>query len=316
MQKDSISVIVPLYKCAAGLPELYSRIKKIFQRYAIEHEIIFVDDRSPDDTWELLQKISKKDPLVISLQLSRNFGQHKAIAAGMKFAKKKWVIIMDGDLQDPPEFIPTLLQKAKEGYDIVYATAESKALPLVRRLSSKLFFNMVGISKSTNFTSQFGGFIIFSHKVLQTCKLFKEKDRSILFLLGYVGFNTASVQYERHSRKYDESSYSLSTLCKHALSVIFQTFNFGRYIIYFGFIIVLFSFIFIFKITYNYFLQGALPGWTTTIVLVSFLNGLTIMIVGILGLYIETIFEEIKRRPLYIIDNIMRDGKLDSSIYI
>jgi polyisoprenyl-phosphate glycosyltransferase len=302
-----ISVVVPVYKCAECLVHLHERLERALAEVPGDYEIILVDDRSPDESWDVLQELANRDASVRLIRLSRNFGQHAAITAGLEFAHGRWVVVMDCDLQDPPEEIPRLYRRALEGADIVYARRTGRKGPLFRRTASRMYFRILNASLGTDFDPDYGNFTIISRKVRDSFLRFRDKDRHYLMILRWLGYEHASVDVAHAERYAGESSYTLGTLIRFAMDgLFFQSTTLLRWSTYIGFFaslcgVLLAGFFFV-----NYFFMNTYPGWTSLAVLVLLLGGLTITTVGVAGLYIGKIFTQVKDRPLYVIDYVVQ----------
>jgi polyisoprenyl-phosphate glycosyltransferase len=306
MPEVEISVVVPVYKCADCLRHLHDRLDLALAQIPGEHEIVFVDDRSPDDSWDVLRELAERDDSVRVVRLSRNFGQHAAITAGLEHARGRWVVVMDCDLQDPPEDIPRLYARAQEGVEIVYARRTGRSDAWHRRTGSRLYFRLLNASLGTDFDPDYGNFTIISRKVRDAFLRFRDKDRHYLMILRWLGFDHASIDVPHAERYAGESAYTMRSLVRFAIDgLFFQSTTLLRWSTYIGFLasfvgVVLAAFFFI-----RYFLGATYPGWTSLTVLVLLIGGLTITTVGVAGLYIGKIFTQVKDRPLYVVDDVV-----------
>jgi glycosyltransferase involved in cell wall biosynthesis len=298
-----ISVVIPVYRCETCLGELYLRLKKVLNRLSPRHEIIFVEDRGPDGSWKTLTVLAGRDSKVRAFRLSRNFGQHAAITAGLSHSKGRWVAVMDCDLQDPPEDIPKLLAKAKEGYDLVKTTRKSKKLSPFRLLAANLYFGMLNLFNHDHLNGEYGNFSLLSRKVVDAFLRVHDRDRHYMLILHWLGFKSATLEYEHAERHSGKSSYNLKALLAHAFSgVFFQTTVLLHWIIYVGFFLSLVGLGLSSYIVYLYFYRSIQPGWTSLVVLIVLIGGFIIFSTGITGLYIGKIFQQVKGRPLYVVD--------------
>ncbi len=301
--KTHISVVVPVYGCARSLVELYEKLKETLGRVTNDFEIIMVNDSSPDDAWDVIREISKEDTRLKGINLSRNFGQHNAITAGLDFCKGDWIVVMDCDLQDTPGEILKLYAKAQEGFDIVFASRLIRNDSFIKKISSKLFyvvFNMLSNNKSDHTSANFG---IFSKVVIENFKRFKEQNRTFPFFIDWMGFNSTTVEIEHSKRKDGESSYTVAKLINLGIdSIIAQSNKPLKISIKFGFLLALFSLLYGCWLIFKYFAYGVpIAGWTSVMVSIYFVGGLLFANLGILGLYLGRVFDEIKSRPLYIV---------------
>jgi len=299
-----ISVVIPCYRCRECLPELHARLTAALTKITAQYEIILVDDASPEGDWEEIAAIARQDSRVKGIKLSRNFGQHFAITAGLDFVRGDWIVVMDGDLQDQPEEILKLHAKAQEGYDIVFARRTLRQDSLYRRLSSGFFsliYNYLGDIKVDNSIANFS---ISSRAVIAYVRQFRERNRAFPIFLNSVGFRRAGVEVNHAVRFAGRSSYTFGKLLDFAIQCIVSQSNKPlRISIRFGFALAALSVFYGLVILFRYFFYSiTVPGWTTLAVLVCFLGGLGFANLGILGLYIGKIFDEVKQRPLYCVE--------------
>lgn len=298
-----ISVVVPAYKCEKCIEELYSRLIAVLEKISGSFEIIFVNDASPENDWEVISTVCKKDKRVKGIDLSRNFGQHTAITAGLDASAGEWVVVMDCDLQDRPEEIEKLYTKAKKGYDIVYARRSKRKDGFFKKLSSKIFYKTVSYLTDTDQDESVANYGIYSRKAIDAYLNMSDKLRYFPVKIRTVGFRSASLSVKHHSPKGRKSSYSYRKLFDLALDVMLATSDKPlKLVVKFGMIISAGSFIFavyllIKALSGDFLVQG----WPSMIVSIWFLSGMIILILGIVGLYVGKTFEETKNKPLYII---------------
>ena len=298
-----ISVVVPVYACESSLPELHRRLTDSLDWTDGSYELVFVEDRGPDCSWKTLRDLAARDPRVRAFRLSRNFGQHIAITAGLAQTRGRWVVVMDCDLQDPPEEVRRLYAKASEGYEIVLARRSRKRASLFRRLASSTYFGLMNMFAGTSIDPGHGSFSIISRKVVDAYLKFKDRDRHYLFVLYWLGFDRASIEYGHAERATGKSSYTFRRLLSHAVGgVFFQTTVLLRWVVNVGFLLALLGvgaaiYFAVARISGN-----AYPGWTSLAVLLLVLGGLIIISTGVTGLYIGRIFNEVRERPLFVID--------------
>jgi polyisoprenyl-phosphate glycosyltransferase len=299
-----ISVVVPVYGCQPCLEHLHERISVTLHELT-RYEIVLVDDRAEDGAWQEIQRLVRLDPAVRGIRLSRNFGQHAAITAGISHARGEWIVVMDCDLQDPPEDIPRLYSKALEGNDIVFGRRTHKPTGRARRALAALYFRCLRIFTGTHLEGQYGTFSVISRKVADALLQLQDQDRHYLMMLAWLGFDTAAVDYEPAVRYRGRSSYNLPRLIHHAVDVVFfQTTVLLRWIVYLGFFLAGAG-----GLLAAYFLTARLagtayPGWTSIVVVTLVLSGFIILSTGITGLYIGRVFEQARGRPVFVIDSI------------
>jgi dolichol-phosphate mannosyltransferase len=305
----AISVVVPVYGCRSCLEHLYERLTLTLDDLVPSHEIVLVDDRSPDGSWKEITRLTELDVRVRGVRLSRNFGQHAAITAGLAHARAPWVAVMDCDLQDPPEDIPRLYSKALEGYDVVFGRRSHKPTSPLRRLIGALYFRGLRMFTGAPIDGQLGTFSVISDRVSKAFLELRDNDRHYLMILSWLGFETTTVDYRPALRYEGRSSYSLPRLIEHALDgVFFQTTVLLRWIVYLGFFLASLGGLLALYLLGARAVGQAYPGWTSIVVLVLAMCGFIIMSTGITGLYIGKVFEQSRGRPLYVIDKIAERG--------
>jgi dolichol-phosphate mannosyltransferase len=298
-----ISIVVPVYGCDGTLLELYKRVAAAAAQIPASFELILVDDCGPGQSWELISDLAQSDSRIKGLKLSKNFGQHSAIMAGIDLAHGNWLVIMDCDLQDRPEEIPRFLAKAQEGYDIVVGRRVERQDGLLKRQSSRVFwwffFYMTDqISDATQ--TSFG---IYSRKVVDVVKTLPEQPRVFPLLVRWAGFEIASINIEHGKRTEGKSSYNLKRRISLAINAIVSYSNKPlKIFVQFGFFMAFTAFCYgTMLITRYFFFDYIVPGWTSVMVSLYFLSGILLFGMGVLGVYIGRIFNQVKGRPLYVI---------------
>lgn len=295
-----------MFKCDECLTHLHRRLVNSISYERTSFEIVFVDDRSPDGSWSTLLELANQDHRVTLVRLSRNFGQHAAITAGLEHARGRWIVVMDCDLQDPPEQIPALYGKAREGFDVVLARRIGSGNSSARRLASAAYFRVLNGLLGTSFDAGFGNFSVISRKVRTEFLRVRDKDRHYLMILGWLGFRTTSIDLPRADRYAGESSYSVGMLFRFAVDgLFFQTTTLLRWIVYAGFAISALGTLLAGFFIINYFAGTPYPGWTSLGVLLLLLSGFIIVSTGVTGLYVGKIFVQAKDRPLYVVDRVI-----------
>jgi polyisoprenyl-phosphate glycosyltransferase len=292
-----------VYACEGALPELHRRLTETLAWTRGSYELVFVEDRGPDCSWKALRELAERDPHVRAFRLSRNFGQHLAITAGLAHARGRWVVVMDCDLQDPPEEIPRLYAKASEGFEVVLARRSRKRASFFRRWASSFYFFLLNTFAGTSIDPGHGSFSIISRKVVDAYLKFKDRDRHYLFVLYWLGFDRASIEYGHAERAAGRSSYTFRRLVGHAVGgMFFQTTVLLRWIIYVGFTVALAGMGLAVTLVTLYFVNRPPAGYTSLAVLILLVGGFIIMSTGVAGLYVGKIFEQVKGRPLYVVD--------------
>jgi len=304
MSTGLISIVIPVFNEQDNLSALHSRLKKVLSDNHYLHEIIFVDDGSRDSSWECIEKLCIADHFVKGIKLSRNFGHQFALSAGMDHAKGNAVITMDADLQHPPEVLPQLVEKWKEGYDIVYTVRkEDHHLNLFKRLSSNFFY--VIINKLANISIPVGAadFRLLSHNVVESFKSIRERTRFLRGLVSWMGYKNISVTYVADERFAGQSKYSFTKMLSFAFAGITSFSSFPLYLSTFlGFSVAIVSFFYgAYAIYTKFFTSDVIPGWTSVLLSVLFLGGVQLIAIGVLGEYLSRVYEEVKQRPLYLV---------------
>ncbi|RLA00431.1 MAG: glycosyltransferase [Gammaproteobacteria bacterium] len=301
--KPHLSIVTPVYGCPDCLPQLYERLVKAITPITENFEIIMVNDACPAGSWEHIVKIANSDSRVKGINLSRNFGQHHAITAGLDHTSGDWVVVMDCDLQDRPEEIPKLYRKAQEGYEIVFGQRIARQDDFLKKLGSKVFYRMLSYLTDQDFDASIANFSISSEKVILQLRQMREQVRMFPLFLLWMGFKTAKIEIEHAERAEGKSAYSLRRLVNLAGNIVVAHSNKPlRLSIGFGFAISLLSFIYgAFLITRYFFMDMPVEGWTSVMVSIYFVAGLLLANMGVLGLYIGKVFDEGKRRPIYVV---------------
>jgi len=298
-----LSVVSPVYMGESMVHELVERLSRTLSAVFEEYEIILVEDGSPDGSWEKIKTSCKNNNRVRGIKLSRNFGQHYAISAGLNEASGDWIVVMDCDLQDRPEEIIKLYKKAIEGYDIVYAQRKLRQDDLLKRLSSKLFYSIFGYLTETKQDSSIANFGIYHKKVIEATLSMKDCIRYFPTMIRWVGFDSTNVEVQHDRRKEGNSSYSWNKLLKLAINNIIAFSDKPlRILVKIGFLLSATSFFLGLFYIYQFFSGRILiMGFTSVILTITFLSGLIIIILGFIGIYLGKTFEQTKQRPTYII---------------
>ena len=300
----SISVVVPCYFSSETLRPLTRSVIEACSPISSELEIIYTDDGSKDDTWSVIMELAKEDSRIRGIRFSRNFGQHKAIMAGLRESKNDYVIVMDADMQDNPSDIPDLLMRARNsGFEVVLANRTGKRHGYFKRLGSKVFSHVFSYFSGISSDSAFGNFGVYSRKVIDEIRKFGDRDFLLGNLVSWSGFSSTSVNVVHNERMHGKSTYSLRTLIRLAYSVIISNSNLPlRLIVFVGMIFSVLSILLASLIAINYLFVDAVPtGWTSVIVAILLSTGILLMSMGIVGLYIGRIFDATKHRPLYVV---------------
>lgn len=304
MSKMKISIVSPVYKAELVLEELVERISKSIPSEFNSYEIILVDDFSPDKSWQKIVEISKKNRNIKGYKLSRNFGQHYAITAGLNQVTGDFVVVLDCDLQDQPEEIKKLFTEAQKGFDIVLARRYERKDSLYKKTVSKLFYKTLSYLTGTKQDATVANFGIYSKQVIDEVVKLEEKIKYFPTMVKWVGFSTSFVNVEHASRSEGKSNYNLKKLLNLALDIILAYSDKPlRLIIKFGLSIALISFLMTIYVLYEKFTgQVSVSGYASLIISIWFLSGCLLTTLGVVGLYVGKIFEGVKNRPSYIIE--------------
>lgn len=298
-----ISVIVPLYKCKSYLAELNRRLAITLGCITDDFEVVYINDGSPEQDWKEVHYWASQDPRVKGIDLSRNFGQHYAITAGLEAASGEWIVVMDGDLQDRPEEIERLFSKAREGYDIVLAVRSERQDSWVKKMSSRLFYSVFSFLTDTEQDASIANFGIYHRKVIKAILSMNDSIRYFPTMVQWTGFRRLKLPVEHAKRENGKSSYNWRSLFKLALNNIVAFSDKPlRLTVAFGFFLTAASLLFGIVVLGRYLIgEIVVPGYASIVISIWFLGGLIIAILGTVGIYVGKVFERVKDRPVYII---------------
>ncbi|OJV42951.1 MAG: glycosyltransferase [Bacteroidales bacterium 36-12] len=297
-----ISVVSPVYMAERIVAELVKQIKESLKSITDHYEIILVNDASPDKSWGSIQEECKKDKRVKGIDLSRNFGQHYAITAGLSLSKGEWIVVMDCDLQDRPDEIPNLYNKAQEGWDSVFAQRVERNDTFLKRNFSKSFYKLFSYLTDTKQDATVANFGIYHRKVVDAILEMKDQIRFFPTMVQWVGFHKYYLPVKHSERREGKSSYNLKSLFRLALNTIIAFSDKPlRLTVKIGFYLASISF-FVGLIYLILYLSGQIKvlGFTSLFISIWFLAGVVITILGIIGLYLGKMFEKVKDRPVFI----------------
>lgn len=290
-----ISVVLPVYKCGPALAELHTRLTKVLKELSVDYEIIFVDDGCPDGGWGYISAIAQDDDRAVGIKLSRNFGQAIAIAAGLAESKGDHVLVMDADLQDPPEAISILWQQALQGSPLVFGRRTQEHQSAIRTLAGRFYFSFLRLISGRSIDPNYGTFTLMSREVVQSYLGFKEPNRHFLFILYWLGFDPCDVEYARRKRELGTSSYSLWSLMRHSFQgVLFYSQSLIRLMNLCTVAMVVVGVLMVLSMVF-----GHEPYiWRT---LFSVFAIFLALMVSICGVFLSQIFEQTKERPLFVV---------------
>jgi dolichol-phosphate mannosyltransferase len=297
-----LSVVVPVYGCADCLAALHARLTDSVTQITDRYELVFVDDRSLDDGWLVLKRLAERDEHVRAFRLSRNFGQDAAITAGLAKATGDWAVVMDCDLEEAPEDIPRLWAAAGEGYDLVRTTRRGWRHSAFRRWTSRAYRRL---TMETDARPHYSNLSLLSRRVIEAFLRLHDRDREYTIALDWLGFDSTTVEIEHHERHAGKSGYTLRRLVRVAVDgMFFRTTVLLRMVVLLGFVVALIGVVVAGFEVADYFIeaQKRVPGYTSLAVLLIVLAGFIIVSVGVVGLYVGRIFEQVKDRPLFLID--------------
>jgi dolichol-phosphate mannosyltransferase len=301
-----ISVVSPVYGAEKIIDELVSQLVRVLEKIGSDYEIVLVDDCGPDNSWEKIKQNCAQNNKVKGIKLSRNFGQHFAITAGIDNTKGDYVVVIDCDLQDDPNYILEMYDKMKEGYDIVYTNKKDRKHSFFKNITAIIFnsvFNYLIENKSIRSDKNVGAYSMISRKVAVAFKAYNDYHRHYLMALRWLGFKSCYITIEHKVRFAGKSSYNFSKLVKHAIDgITSQSDKLLRIFVNIGLIISSVSFLSILIIVILYFTHGFMSGWASTIIMLLFSTGIILTGIGILGIYVGKTFEQTKNRPRYLID--------------
>lgn len=300
-----ISVVVPVYNEAEGIRHFHARALAALQTLDnADYEVVYIDDGSQDDSFRILREFADDDARVRVVKLSRNFGHQIAITAGLDYALGDAVVFIDADLQDPPELIGELVRKWREGNDVVYAQRTQRAGETrFKLLTAAAFYRILRSITQLDIPPDTGDFRIISKRVADELRTMREKDRFLRGLVSWIGFRQAAMPYERDERFRGETKYPLRKMIKFALDGLtsFSTAPL-RLATYLGYGAAVLAFLYLTSVFVQKFLGQTVQGWATIMVALLFLGGVQLICLGILGEYLGRIFNEIKPRPVYIVE--------------
>ena len=298
------TIIIPVKNEEKNIPILIQKIQE--QKIDYEYEILFINDGSTDNTWKVIKNINYENNKIKGISFSKNFGHQIALSAGIDNCNSDFLIMMDGDLQHPPKYINQMIEEYEKGHDVVQMVKLNQGKrSIIQKISSSLFYFIFSKISNINISSNVSDFRLISKKVIDVLKNIKEKERFIRGLVSWIGFNYVEISYNVEDRKFGFSKYNIFALSKLASFGIFGFSTFPlRLSLYIGYFFAFFSFFYgFFAIIKRFVSPESIPvGYTDLIVFITFIGGLILIFLGILGAYLSKIFEEVRNRPTYIID--------------
>lgn len=300
----TISVIIPVFNEEKNISSVYNRCVSVLDSIGESFELIFINDGSKDNTFQKVYQLSESDARVKYINLSRNFGHQIAVSAGLDACNGSYAVIIDADLQDPPELITSLYTKAQEGFDVVYAKRQlRKGETFFKSITAKFFYRLLKKITSINIPLDTGDFRIISRKVINVLKQMPEQQKFLRGQIAWVGFNQTAVEYQREERTAGTSGYTVKKMMRLAMDGITSFSNLPlRIATIAGFLVSGITFCVALYALYSRFVsKDYVPGWTSIIISVLFIGGVQLITIGIIGEYISRISSNVRNRPLYVV---------------
>jgi polyisoprenyl-phosphate glycosyltransferase len=301
--KKKVAIVIPVCNEEANVSIVTAALQNVFSILPYPFTITFVDDGSTDKTVAELKRLTIEHNNVFYISLARNFGHQNALKAGLDLVDGDAVIMMDGDMQHPPDLIPEMIAQWENGYDIVYTIRKDhKEMPLMKRKTSDMFYNLINNLSDIELEQGTADFRLMDKRVVEVFRAFKEADLFMRGLVKWMGFKQLGIEYDPAQRTHGKSKYTLKKMVRFALQGITSFSTRPLYIAaYLGFIFALLSLLYIPYIVYSYYFGHIISGWTSIIATIAFFGGLQLMILGIIGMYLGKLFMQSKQRPHYII---------------
>ncbi|MFT5465588.1 MAG: glycosyltransferase involved in cell wall biosynthesis [Verrucomicrobiales bacterium] len=316
-ERQLISVVVPVYNDEEVIEAFYERTTGVLNGLdGFAYQLVFVDDGSADRSVEVLKRLAAKDSAVKVVVLSRNFGHQIAVTAGIDVADGDLVVLIDSDLQDPPELIVEFIKKWREGYDVVYGVrTKREGETWFKRASAALFYRVLARITNVGIPEDVGDYRMMTRRFVEELKRLGERDRFVRGLVSWIGFKQAGVEYERGARQAGETGYTLRKLYRFAKDGItsFSTLPL-RLVMYAGFAASALAFLYLLSVFIQKWAGVAeVRGWPTMMIAILFLGGIQLISLGVIGEYIGRIFNEVKGRPIYVVKEVISDEKEDDA---
>lgn len=318
-EKVDYSIVIPVYNEEEVIEHTYERLKTVMQSADGNYELLFINDGSKDRSVDILLQLSEQDKTIKIVDFSRNFGHQIAITAGMDYAAGNAIVIIDADLQDPPELILEMIQKWKEGYDVVYAKRTArKGETFFKKQTASAFYRTLRAMTEIDIPIDTGDFRLIDRKVCDQMNNIHEKNRFVRGLVSWVGFKQTAVEYERDERFAGETKYPLKRMLKLSLDGI-TSFSYKplKLANYLGASLSVIGFVYMLIVLYQkLFTSTTVTGWSSIIVIQLFFSGIMLMMLGVIGEYIGRIYDEAKNRPLYIVKDIYQHEQASAKPFV
>lgn len=307
LESLAFSVVLPVHNEAGNLEELYARLSEVMEGLGEPFEIIFVDDGSFDESLRVAKRIRSRDDRIKIVALSRNFGHQAAITAGLDLARGRATIVMDSDLQHPPDVVPQLVARWREGYEVVNAIRiDRRGETFFKRFTARAFYWLLCRLSDTDMSPNVGDFRLIDRKALDAFKSMRESTRYLRGMFSWVGFRQTAIPYEYRDRHAGEPKYNFRRMMTLAVNGLVSFSNAPLELaLHVGFVVALLSFMAgVGDIIAKMASTDTVPGWLSLVITVSFLGGMQLVILGVMGIYMSRIYEEVKSRPLYIVSEV------------
>lgn len=301
--KRKVAIVIPVCNEQENVPVVLAALRQVMDHTGYPYSVTFIDDGSSDNTMAVLKAEAAKYNNVFFIGLSRNFGHQNALKAGIDMAEGDCTIMMDGDMQHPPDLLPELLKRWEEGYDIVYTIRrDHEELPLMKRKTSNMFYDLINNLSDIELEQGTADFRLMDHRVIEVFRAFKETDLFLRGLVKWMGFRQIGIEYDPALRTQGKSKYTMKKMIRFALQGITSFSTRPLYIAaYLGFVFSLLSLLYVPYIIYSYYFGHTISGWASIVATIVFFGGLQLMILGIIGMYLGKLFIQGKQRPHYII---------------
>jgi polyisoprenyl-phosphate glycosyltransferase len=311
MNRPRLSAVVPCNNEASVLPELYRRLSAACAAAAPDYELVFVNDGSSDDSWPLLASFGERDPHVVCVNLSRNHGHQLSLSAGLAICRGERILIMDADLQDPPELLGEMMTLMNEGADVVFGQREKRdGESLFKRATAYLFYRLLNLLSDQHIPEDAGDFRLITRRVLDAFNAMPENHRFVRGMISWVGFRQVALPYRRSPRLAGKTKYGITKMARFALDAV-TSFSIKplRLALYAGVLLSLLSFCLVISVVWAYLAGDTVRGWTSLVALVLLLAAVQFLFLGLIGEYLGRLYIESKRRPLYMVQEMIRgDG--------
>lgn len=313
----ALSIVVPCYNEELVIAELLKRVRKVCATENIpDYEVILIDDGSSDNTAELIKQAHQENPHVVGVILSRNHGHQVALTAGLSYAKGARILVLDADLQDPPELLGQMMAKMDEGYDVVYGRRlERQGETPFKKATAHVFYRLLHGLIDIDLPTDTGDFRLMSRRILDIFLSMPEQDRFIRGMVSWIGLRQTAVEYNREARFAGETKYPLKRMLRLAVDA-FTGFSIKplRIATYMGFLMAFFALLLGARVFYGFFSGSTVPGWTSLMLVVLIISSVQLVVVGIMGEYIGRLYMQSKARPLFIVDQVLASQPVQAEV--